>query len=165
MLKKSKIRKNGHTYLLLGKDKNGIRYYLKSHEYEYGHWFFGGVDYAGGWTHFNYLFSKDPENGSRCNLYDGFKKTLVESPLYDPKNDRDNKKVWQICDLMSSAYSLEEARDVLKSGGSHYTSYKLCKEDIQDETYAKHLEDVIHKIVMTVENMLDPEYVEDTAEK
>ena len=68
MLKKSKISKNGHTYLLLGKDKNGIRYYLESQKYECGHWFFGGVDYAGGWTHFNYLFSKDPENGNSCKF-------------------------------------------------------------------------------------------------
>lgn len=162
MLKKAKIRKGGHTYFLLGKDKEGIRYYLQKSEWACDwYWSFGCIDYAHGWTHFDSLFGKDPDNGSSVNLHDGFKKVLVESPLYN-KKDPDEKKLWQLCDLMATAYTLKEAAEVLGRGGSHYTSNVPCRDIVQDETYTKHLnEDVLPKLFMQIENMLDPDYVEE----
>lgn len=157
MLKK-KLSMDGRK-LLLGVDKDGHQYWLEKGKWDCGwYWSFGHIYYGGSFSHFDYLFGKD-EKDRPVNLYDGFTKLLVESPLYEKgESDIDHKRVWELCDLMRSFYTLKDAADVLGHGGGNYTEKKLCKDVIQDEAYTKHLNDVVlPAIINKVQAMLTPE--------
>ena len=159
MMKKKKIRKDGHNYYLLGVDKDGISYYLKEGEWACGwYWCFDTIDIPDGWTHFNTLFGRD-ESGHPVNLYDGFVDRMVKSPLYQPGESKiGHTSLWYICDLMASFYALKEAADVLGRGNSHYTEGTPLNDIIKDEAYTKHLnEDVLPAIIHKVEEILTPE--------
>lgn len=157
MLKK-KLSSDG-TKLLLGVDKDGTQYWLKKHKWECGwYWSFGHIHYGGSFSHFDSLFGKD-EKGNACNLYDGFKARITESPLYQPgESEIDHKLLWQLCDLFKTAYTLKDAAEILGRGGSNYTSESVLREVIQDETYTKHLNDaVIPNVLSMAEFFLEPE--------
>ena len=47
-------------------------------------------------------------------MYDGFKEKFIESVLSD-------KELWTLCELMKSAYILQNYSDMLFLGGAHYT--------------------------------------------
>ena len=157
MLKK-KISMNGRK-LLLGVDKDGQQYWLEKGTWDCGwYWSFGHIHYGDGFNHFDNLFSKD-EKDRPCNLYNGFKARITDSPLYQPGEDEiDHKRLWEFCDLAKTIYCLKETAEVLGRGGSNYSGNPLCKDLVKDEAYVKRLnEEVLPKLIKTAEGLLDPD--------
>lgn len=157
MLKK-KLSMDGRK-LLLGVGKDGHQYWLKKGTWDCGwYWSFGHTQYGDGFSHFDSLFGKD-EKGNPCNLYDGFKARITESPLYLPgEGEIDHRLLWDFCDLAQTIYCLKETAEVLGRGGSHYSGNPLCKDLVKDEAYVKHLnEEVLPKLIKAAEGLLDPD--------
>lgn len=158
MLKK-KLSMDGRK-LLLGVDKDGHQYWLEKGTWDCGwYWSFGHVQYAGdSGGHFKGLFGKD-KNGNPCNLYDGFKARITESPLYlAGESEIDHRLLWDFCDLAQTIYCLKETAEVLGRGGSHYSGNPICKDIVKDNNYVEHLnKEVLPKLIRTAENLLDPD--------
>lgn len=107
---------------LLGKDENGIYYWLEQSTFDCGwYWSIGYVEtYTNNQNpskardidshqHFNGLF-KDGKH----NMYDNFKSFFVESTVSD-------KELWTLCELMQTLYTMREYADTCNRGGSHFT--------------------------------------------
>ena len=120
---KYSMNKFGKDCYFLGKDKDGINYFLESAAWNCG-WYWGG-GYVETYTynhdpaiakdiashqHFNSLFFND-----RKNAYDTFKEFFPVNPFTD-------SEIWKICELMKSFYIAREYSDMLHTGGAHYTS-------------------------------------------
>lgn len=157
MLKK-KLSQDGRK-LLLGVDKDGHQYWLEKGSWDCGwYWSFGHIHYGSSFGHFDSLFGKD-EKGRPCNVYDGFKARITESPLYlAGEMEIDHKLLWQFCDLAKTIYCLKETAEVLGRGGSHYSGNPLCKDLVKDDKYVERLnKKVLPKLIRTAENLLDPD--------
>ncbi len=134
----------GKTVWLLGKDKDGISYWLEAPSWDCGHyWGFGYVETytndrnpkksrdISSHQHFNNMFL----NGSKCSR-DMFKEFFVETPLSDDK-------IWELVDYMQTFYTLKSAAELFRHGYSWQTE-KAKIDDLQD----KNLEDRINKVLL-----------------
>ena len=110
---------NGKYQFLLGK-KDGNTYWLQKASFDCDwYWGIGYVEsYRGhgssdrSWRshqHFDGLFLKP------AKFVEGFKEFFDETPFTD-------SEIWQILELMQSAYTCRKYSDMLHSGGAHITS-------------------------------------------
>lgn len=142
-MKKQKSFAFGKDVYLLGKDADGVYYWLESAKWDCGwYWGFGYIEtYTNNKNpnlakdikshqHFDSLFFR------AGNGYDAFKKFFVETTLTE-------KETWQLLEMMKTFYILREYSDTLNRGGAHYTANPL-KEIIQNnDEYER-----INKIVL-----------------
>ena len=121
-MEKKTLKAFGKTVWLLGKDKDGISYWLAEPSWDCGwYWGFGYVEtYTNNMhpdkakdiashQHFNNMFL----NGRKCSR-DMFKEFFVETPLSDDK-------IWELVDYMQTFYTLKSAAELFKHGYSWQT--------------------------------------------
>ena len=146
-MKKEVIIRNGRKQYLLGRDDIGKVWLEEAHWDCNWYWGLGYVEMFGKLschTHFDIQFFRSNKNG-----YDRFKELIRETPLSD-------KELWQLLELMKSAYTMREYSDMLYRGGSHYTE-NPCKDIIKNDSEYKRInEEVIPAIMNQVYALLIP---------
>lgn len=156
-MNKEMFKWNNRIYYLLGKDKNGINYYLESFSFDCD-WYWGG-GYIETFTnnnfpsfskdisshqHFDSLFFQQKEDG-----HTAFNKFFVDSPF-------SNEEKWQIMELFKSFYTARQYSDMLYLGGSHYT-HNDCSEIIKNSNeYERINKIVIPEIIKKIYNIMSP---------
>ena len=157
-MKKIKSHAFGKDCYLLGKDSDGVYYWLQESKFDCGwYWAIGYVEtYTNNQNphisrdinshqHFDGLFF----NKNKCS-YDVFNEFFEESTL-------DKKELWTFLELMKSLYTLRKYSDMLHIGGSHFTS-NPCKEIIKnDDEYDRINKIVIPALLEKVYSMLSDE--------
>lgn len=145
---------NGKYQFLLGK-KNGELYWLEQASFDCEwYWGLGYVEsYRGrgrgdkswsGHQHFNGLFFNGP---SDCKtMFDRF---FEETPFTD-------NEIWQILELMQSAYTCRRYSDMLHMGGSHITSRVKVDLIKNDAEYGRLNNAVIPTIMNEVYKLMLP---------
>lgn len=133
----------GKEIYLLGKDKEGILYWLEEPKWDCG-WYWG-CGYVETYTnnknpsiardieshqHFDGLFFNKNKNG-----YDNFKEFFDETTVTD-------KELWTLLEVMKTIYILKETAEVLGRGGSHYTS-NPCRDTITNTEEVKRINEVV----------------------
>lgn len=124
----------GKTVWLLGKDKDGINYWLEEPSWDCG-WYYGfgfvetyednkspnkakDIDSH---RHFDSMFL----NGPKCSR-DMFKEFFVETPLSDDE-------IWELVDYMKTFYTLKSVAELFKHGYSWQTSKAKIDQLQSDE--------------------------------
>lgn len=133
----------GKEIYLLGKDNDGILYWLESPTWDCGwYWGCGYIEtYANNTNpsiardinshqHFDGLFFNKSKNG-----FDAFKEFFTDSTVSD-------KELWTLMELMRTIYTLKETAEVLGRGGSHYTT-NPCKEIVTNHEEVKRINEVV----------------------
>ena len=124
----------GKKVWLLGKDKDGINYWLEEPSWDCG-WYYGfgfvesyednkSPDKAkdiDSHQHFDSLFL----NGPKCSK-DMFKEFFVETPLSDDE-------IWELVDYMKTFYTLKSVAELFKHGYSWQTSKAKIDQLQSDE--------------------------------
>lgn len=157
-MKKQTIVWHGRKYFLLGRDKDGTKYFLEEARFDCG-WYWG-IGYVetftnnrnpalsrdiSSHTHFDSLFLN-----RNVRSRDAFKALLPENPFTD-------NEVWKILELMGSAYIARNYSHMLHCGGAHYTS-NPAKDIIACETEYKRInEDVIPTILAKLYEIIGEE--------
>lgn len=133
----------GKEIYLLGKDKEGILYWLEEPKWDCD-WYWG-CGYVETYTnnknpsiardieshqHFDGLFFNKNKNG-----YDNFKEFFDETTVTD-------KELWTLLEVMKTIYILKETAEVLGRGGSHYTS-NPCRDTITNTEEVKRINEVV----------------------
>jgi hypothetical protein len=145
----------GKKIYLLGKDKDGVNYWLEAPSWSCDwYWGFGYVEtYTNNENpskardinthqHFCSLFFEKNKNG-----YDAFKNFFKDITVSD-------KELWQLLELMKTFYSLKEAAEVLGRGGAHYAT-NLCAEIIKNESEVTRINEVVLPAIFTeIDNLL-----------
>ena len=149
------VRKvNGKYQFLLGK-KDGEKYWLEKASFDCEwYWGIGYVEsYRGNgssdrsWTshqHFDGLFLKP------AKFVEGFKEFFDETPF-------NSDEIWEILELMQSAYTCRKYSDMLHTGGSHITSRVRVDLIKNDAEYGRLNNAVIPTILNTLYKILAPE--------
>lgn len=119
-MQKKTIQVFGQTYYLLGKDKDGINYWLEKESWDCGwYWGFGYIETftnnrqptrsidISSHQHFDGLFMNR-------NMEEAFHELLVETPFT-------KDEVYELCDYMKTFYTLREVAELFKHGYSHQT--------------------------------------------
>ena len=122
-MEKKVVKVFGKEHYLLGADADGIKYYLQKESWDCN-WYWG-LGYVETFTnnmnperskdisshqHFDGLFLKN----TRMNGFDAFKEFFAETPLT-------NSEIWELVDLMQTAYTLRKSAELFGRGYSHYT--------------------------------------------
>lgn len=123
MLNKQIIHKFNHTYYLLGKDKDGIKWYLQKSTWDCGwYWSFGYVESftnnrcpekskdIRAHTHLSVLFQE-----SSKNAFDTLKDFFSESVFEDDQ-------LFEFIDYIKTGYTLRTAAKLFADGHSYYTA-------------------------------------------
>lgn len=142
-MKKRTCEAFGKKIYLLGKDKDGVNYWLEAPSWDCGwYWGFGYVEtYTNNnhpnkakdiesHQHFDGLFFNKNKNG-----YDAYKDFFAEITVSD-------KELWQLLELMKTFYCLKETAEVLGRGGSHYTANPVS-EIIKNTDEVKRINNVV----------------------
>jgi hypothetical protein len=141
---KHKSHAFGQDVYFLGRDKDGIHYWLEEAKWACG-WYWGG-GYVENYTndtrpafskdilchqHFDGMFL----NGNKC-AFDMFKEFFVYTPFTD-------KEIWTICELMKAFYIARKYSDMLFCGGAHFSSNPSSEVIKNEKEYNR-----INKIVI-----------------
>jgi hypothetical protein len=133
-MEKKTLKAFGKTVWLLGKDKDGINYWLEEPSWDCDwYWGFGYVETyednkspdkakdISSHQHFDGLFL----DGPKC-ARDMFKDFFVETPLSDDE-------IWELVDYMKTFYTLKSVAELFKHGYSWQTSRAKMDEIQRDE--------------------------------
>lgn len=157
-LRKRKSHAFDKDIYLLGKDADGILYWLEEAKWDCD-WYWGG-GYVETYTnneypsmsrditshsHFDSMFFKN----KNLNGYDAFTSFFEETPFTE-------KEIWKICELMKSFYIAREYSDMLHCGGAHYTSNPAKEIIMNDEEYKRINNVVIPRIMQELYATLSP---------
>lgn len=145
---------NGKWQFLLGM-KDGESYWLEQASFDCSwYWGLGYIDhYVGngradrswsGFTHFDYLFFNGPSDYK--TMFNNF---FDETPFT-------SDEVWQILELMKSAYTCRKYSDMLHTGGSHITSRVRVDLIKNDAEYGRLNNAVIPTIMNEVYKLMLP---------
>ena len=133
-MKKQKNYAFGKDIYLLGKDSDGILYWLEAAGWDCD-WYWGG-GYVKSYTN-----NKHPENAkdiishqhfdslffnNRTDEYAAFKEFFSETPFTD-------SEIWKLLELMKAFYIARKYSDMIHQGGAYYTT-NPAKEAIQNPT-------------------------------
>lgn len=142
-MKKRKDHAFGKDIYLLGKDEEGILYWLESAKWDCNwYWSIGHVETytnninpckardISSHQHFDNLFFNGLSNG-----FDNFKSFFSETPFND-------NEIWKILEIIKSLYTLRKYSDMLHIGNSQYSS-NPCKEIIKNEEEYQRINEVV----------------------
>lgn len=148
----------GKKTYLLGKDKEGIWYWLEEASWDC-EWYWG-FGYVRSYTnnehpnmsrdceshqHFDKLFLSGPE---MCkNMFDNF---FEETPL------RESEK-WKLLEIMKTIYTMKEYSEVVYRGGSHITTNPVCEIIRNEDEYKRINEIVLPKLFEEIYKILGGE--------
>ena len=147
-MKKEKRKAFGKNIYLLGKDKDGIKYWLEEANFDCGwYWGFGYVEtYTNNnnpekardiksHQHFDSLFLKE-------NVFDSFKNLFVETPLT-------NEEIWQILDYMKEFYIMKEYSNLL-----HCRNHIISNEKENQKEYERINKKILPELFKKIYNLL-----------
>lgn len=154
-LSKKNITVFGDNYCFLGRGEDGTSYWLQEPSWDCD-WYWG-IGYIESFTnndqpelsedidshtHFDYeIFGKDTDS------YEKFKEIFCDNPFTD-------KEIWQILELMKTAYTLNDTAEIYVMGGSHYTE-SPCEDILKDSRAAAKInEELLPKIFEALWNIL-----------
>lgn len=154
-MEKKVINWNREKLYLLGKDKEGKKYWLQAPEWSYGgYWIFGNVYVLSNnrnpelsrdidlHTHFHYLFLNHKSQYAK----DLFENLFVETPLNE-------NEVYQLIDYMMSCYILRTTAEILNRGYSHQT--ETAKIDVlKNEDLANYINKTLLPVIFERINKL-----------
>ena len=141
--KKQSFEKFDNIYYFIGKDSDGINYWLERHSFSCN-WYYG-FGYIETFTnndnpkrakdinshsHFDSMIFNKPE---MC--YDVFKKTFVENPFSD-------HEIWKLLEYMKTFYTIRKYSDLLYSGNSNISNNEL-RSLIQDKNEYDRINNVV----------------------
>jgi len=122
-MKKKVLSRHGKKIYLLGKDAEGINYWLEAPSWDCDwYWGFGYIEtYTNNanpsiakditsHSHFDSMFL----NRNKC-AYDAFREFFKETPLT-------NAEIWELTDYMMTFYNLKSVAELFRTGYSHQTS-------------------------------------------
>jgi len=147
----------GKDVFLLGKDQDGIAYWLQEGKFDCD-WYWG-LGYVETFTtnnspstsrdisshsHFDSMFFKKDKNG-----YDEIKEFFTEVTFT-------NNELWKLLELMKTLYTLKEYSDTIYRGGSHYTTNPLKDLIKNDAEYERINKTVIPALLQEVYKLLTP---------
>ena len=141
---KKKVAKDGDKEVyLLGRDSEGMRYWLVEPSWDCDwYWGFGYMQSyekdkepnratdTDAFTHFDYCFLK----GEKTYL-GAFRDFFEETPLSE-------SEIWTLMELMKSAYTLKTQSELIHRGGSHITSNPLS-DLLKDTDYYNKINKVL----------------------
>jgi len=158
-MKKQISRAFGKTIYLLGRFKDGKRFWLEQASWDCDwYWGFGYIEtYTNDRTPH---MSRDTEShqhyDSLCfkEINNKFIYLLSENPEIESTVLRENEQ-WELSDLMMSFYTLSKTSRLYHIGNSHYTS--KVKVDLKNEEAYKRINEVeLPKIFASVYELLTP---------
>ncbi len=152
-MEKKVITWYGKEYYLLGKDSEGINYYLEEASWDCGwHWGFGCVK--------TFTNNNSPKNSKdirnhqnfdmmflNTNGYDAFKKFFKETPV-------NNNELWKLVELMESFYVTRNYSDFIHRGSAGYSSNPVEDSIKNEEEYNRINKTVIPNIISEVYKIL-----------
>lgn len=152
-MEKKVITWHGKEYYLLGKDSEGINYYLKEASWDYDwHWGFGYVE--------TFINNNSPKNSKdirnhqhfdmmflNTNGCDAFKKFFKETPV-------NNNELWKLVELMESFYVTRNYSDFIYRGSTGYSSNPVEDSIKNEEEYNRINKTVIPNIISEVYKIL-----------
>ena len=156
-MQKRKSHAFGKDVYLLGKDADGILYWLEGAQWNCD-WYWGG-GYVETYTnneypsrsidieshsHFDYMFFNKNMNG-----YNAFMNFFKETPFSE-------HEIWQICELIKSFYTARAYSDMLHIGGAHYTRNPARETIMNEEEYNRINHSVIPQIMKELYAILSP---------
>ena len=133
----------GKKIYLLGKDKEGIWYWLEEASWDCDwYWGFGYVE--------TYTNNKNPERSRDINSHQHFdglflKGSKMCKDMFDeffnetPLNDSEK---WKLLELMQTIYTLKEYSEVMYRGGSNITNNPI-KEVIKNQEEYKRINKIV----------------------
>ena len=147
---------------LIGKDKHGDYIWLEAAQWTCGwYWGFGYIEVytnqlnpekardISSHSHFNGLIGKQEDGEYKHHINE----VLVESVLSDSES-------WELADLMSSFYTLQDAAALLKLGSSYIAS-SAVSNDLKNDGMRKEINEVLMPaIINRVYAILDPDTIE-----
>ena len=154
---KRKSKAFGKNTFLLGKDAEGILYWLEEAQWECD-WYWG-IGYVETYTinhhpslsrdirshqHFDGLFMNKQKN-----IKDSMEEFFTETPFTDGE-------LWKIAELMKSAYIARSYSDMVSLGGCGYTTNPAMNIIKSEEEYKRINEQVIPAIMSELYDILSP---------
>lgn len=157
MLNRQVVHVFNNTYYLLGKDRDGTKWYLQKPTWDCGwYWSFGYLDSFTNnrcpeksqdircHTHLNVLM-----NNSNENAFDTLKNFFSESVF-------DDDELFEFIDYIKTGYKLREAAGLFARGYSHYTERAKDSCLIKPELVKEINEVLIPTINDRLDKMLSP---------
>lgn len=156
MLNKKKIEKFGEHYLL-GVNEEGRKVYLEKPSWDCG-WYWGF-----GYLH-TFTNERSPERSKDIDSHFHFDHTFLRSDrsnfewfkTYFKDTVLTDDEIWQLLDLMASAYSLKKAAAVMYRGDSNYTSKAKVPELRDDQTCDKINHVMLPAVFSKIRELLEP---------
>lgn len=143
----------GKKIFLLGRDKDGINYWLEESKWECAwYWGFGYVE--------TYTNNSKPHLSKDINSHqhlssifgkqgDVFVPNIFDSPIL-VETTFNEQEGWILSELIKSAYQLKESAELFVRGGSHITT-NPCFQLVKNEDWAKKINSEI--LPMVFENI------------
>lgn len=156
-MEKRKSRAFGKDIYLLGKDADGINYWIEEATWDCD-WYWGG-GYIETYTnnncpnmsrdinshqHFDSLFFNGNKNG-----FDAFKEFFADTPFTDDE-------IWKICELMKTFYIARTYSDMIHQGGANYTKNPVSEIIKCSEEYKRINKIVIPDIMKNLYSIITP---------
>ena len=158
MLKKKIVHAFGDTYYLLGKDEDGVKWYLRKSTWDCSwYWGFGYLDSftnnacpekskdISGHTHLSLLMAEFHGNG-----VDALKNHFKECVLADDE-------LFRFVDYVKTGYALKEAAELFGLGHSNYTEKAKIDDLVKPDWVNEINEKMIPEINAEIEKMLSPD--------
>ena len=156
-MKKEKRKAFRKKIYLLGKDTEGVKYWLEEASWDCN-WYYG-FGYIETYTNNNF-----PEKSRDINSHEHydtkilkngftpeeFKKIFPETPL-------NNSEIWKLNELMETFYTLKKYHAMLHTGGSHVTTNSISKFLKNDAEYERLKNIVFPALFEKIYTILSPE--------
>lgn len=159
MKKQIKTLFNKKCYLL-GKDHQGINYWLEEPSWDCGwYWGFGYIETytnnncpeksrdISSHSHFDSMFMNNNENAR-----DSFKKFFKETTLTD-------NEIWELCDYMKTFYTLKSVAELFGRGYSHYSERAKIESLKSEEQTNLVNKSWLPEVFKRIDNLLSPEKI------
>ena len=133
----------GKKNYLIGKDNNGICYWLEEASWDCDwYWGFGYVR--------TYTNNEYPEKSRDINCHCHFDKlffkgNMMSKDMFDiffVECVLDEKEKWKLLELMKTFYTMKDYSELICRGGSHYTDNPV-KEDIKNEDEYRRINEIV----------------------
>ena len=155
-MKKKMTRVFGKEIYLLGRDVDGINYWLEEPSWNCDwYWGFGYVR--------TYTNNNSPERSRDIVSHQQFGSLFLKRPNELPQSWHDffksgtplsNEEIWSLMELMKTAYTLREVAGIYHRGGSHI-SENPCKSALKNAARAQEInQDLLPTIFEAIKRIL-----------
>lgn len=135
-MKKEKRKAFGKNIYLLGKDKNGVKYWLEEASFNCGwYWGFGYIE--------TYTNNNNPEKARDINSHQHFDGLFLKTNIFDSYKDffaettLNDDEIRQFLGYMEEFYTMRKYSDLLHSGNNITSKAKNIKLEENEEENKK----------------------------